>query len=426
MSTKRRIALLALVFVLFVSVLSANVLVAADRTVLDAEYTVDAAEEAGFDEEFTAVFENAVTDEEAWNEGQRPVETDVSGIVDDVVDDDDVRAEVEATIDHLYAYLRGDVDTLELVVETEPVKQGVLEAVETELEAVSVSDVDEEVFDVAPDELGSDVGTSIDEMAESESAFYDHREEFEELIKDEIQSETPIELSDEQLEAAYEDQREEINAELRAEQDDAISHLVADGTLPASFETPVAEISGVYIDALTREVDHEEYATTVESALDDLRSIALSEIESELDDELPDEVDLAEEFDEDELASIEDAQTVTSTVNLLVTLLPLVAVGVGLLVLALWPASVATVVIGSVSAIVGALAILGSMVAEGQVESFLAANEGPATVTRFVEVFIGGLFDVLTGQSWLLVAVGIVAIGVGVALRLDVVPIDLD
>ena len=425
-STKRRIALFVLVSVLFISVLSANVLVAADRTVLDAEYTIDAAEEAGFDDEFVEEFETAVADEEAWNEETIPVETAVDEILDDVVDDDEVRAEVEAAIDHLYAYLLGDVDTLELVVETEPVKERVLDAVETELEDVSVEDVDDGVFDLAPDELGTDVGASIDEMAESESAFDEEREAFEERIKDEIQAETPRELSDEELDAAYEDQREEINTELRSIQDDAVADLVTDGTIPASFEAPVAEIANAYVDALTREIDHEEYATTVESALGDLRSIALEEIESELDAELPDEVDLAEEFDEDELATIEDAQTVTSTVTLLVTLLPLVAIGIGLLVVALWPASVATIAIGGVSAIVGALAIAGATIAEGQVGSLLAERDGPATVTTFVEVFVGGLFYVLTDQSLLLIAAGIVAIGIGVAIRLDVVPIDLD
>ncbi|WP_254863657.1 hypothetical protein [Halovivax gelatinilyticus] len=427
MNVRNGVTLGVLVLVLFVAILSANVLVAADRTVLDAEYAADTAEEAELYDEITAELHAELRGEADVGGSGMPTDAAAEEILESAISSEYVQGEVTAAIEQVYAYLHGETDELRIIVDTEPVKAGVLEALEAEFETLGPADVGEELSTAVPSDLGEEnPGVAIEEMAESESRFVEHREAFEERAKERIQEETPYPMTDEQLDAAYEDEREEIRAELVSEQDELIDRAVADGALDGAYEAPVRQISQARIDAVTGEIGYDEYVDRVESATADVRAVALEEAAAELDAEFPETVDLSDEFGADEASSMETAQTATSTASTLAFVLPLLGLALVGAVAYLWPASTTAIAVGAVSAVAGLVGVVASRVTGSVLDDAIGSASGPDAAERFVELLLGGMLDLLTWQSGGLLIVGVGLVGLGIAIRRGLVLPDLE
>ncbi|ELZ08428.1 hypothetical protein C479_13853 [Halovivax asiaticus JCM 14624] len=414
----QRIVLLGVLGMVFSSaLLSANVLIAADQTVMDADYAADTADEAKLHGSLEGEIERQIQANDSVDTAALPIDRSVDDILADSITSDYVRTQVEANMDRFYAYLDGDRETLTLEIETEPVVQNVLDELEPELETLRPSDFDETLANVGSDEMAADHGTAIEEMTESESQFLAHRQAFEERVKERIQEETPFPMTDEQLDREYENRREDIRADLIATQDEQLAAAVEDGTLPASFEAPVRTIMTARIDALTGEIGYDSYVTAVETGMDDLRAAALDEAETRLREEVPSTIDLTEDFGSQERSSMETAQRATGLAGTLTMVLPLVALGAAAIVALRFPPAVAARSIGLGAAVVGLVSLVGARVTEGAVGSAIDDADGPEAALQFVRLLFEGLFGMLTWQSAGLLVVGLGLVGVSVAIQ---------
>lgn len=422
----RAITLGVLGLVFFGAVLSSNVLLAADQTVMNEEYAADTAEEAELHDEITAELRTELESQIDLGGTDLPIEISKDELVSDAISSDHVQSELEANLDRLYAYLHGETDDLYLAVDTSPVKAGIVESVEDSIGDLELTDVADRFDGLAPQELDMDPAVVIPEMAESESQFLHHRERFEGQIKEQIQEETPYHMTDAQLEEAYQQRRDDIRAEMRDEVNQRIDQAVEQGTIEPAFEEPARTVGLAWIDAMTGAIEYQEYSNQIDDAMESARTAAVEELESRLDEELPETVDLTEEFGQQEAQSMERAQTATTTANSLTLVLPIVGLVAAALVAYLFPASTAAFAVGGISAIVGAIGLLAATVAGSTVADAIDSANGPEPALRFVELLLDGLFGLLTWQSGALVVIGLGLIGFGVAIRRDLVDIGLE
>lgn len=122
MGAKRKALLIGLGAVFFLALLSANLVVAADRTVLDAEFVKDTAEESGLYEGLTDDFEEGMGSE-APDGDEWPLERSASSVFRAAVTEEYVRSQSEANIDRAYGYLHGERSRLRVELAMEPVKR---------------------------------------------------------------------------------------------------------------------------------------------------------------------------------------------------------------------------------------------------------------------------------------------------------------
>lgn len=413
MDTKRKVALALLGVVLFAAVLSANLVVAADRTVLDAGFAKDTAEESGLYESITDEIRGSLAGEFEPVEQRASLERSAEGIVEDAVTEEYVQSQIEANVDRTYEYLHGESDEFRVEVDVAPVKEDVV----AELDG-AIGGVDLAAFDVPR-------AGEIQAMADSEAEFDRQREGFREDAKARIQAETDEELSDEQLERRLDENmgaiREDLHERRQAELDGAF-----DDGVEAAVEEPARDVSAARVDALTGELTYEEYVQRFETAEEDARDAVVASFETRLDEAVPDAVDLTGEMDDDARETVETARTAVSLAGTLVYVLPVVALAAAGLVAWLAPASLAATVVGGVAALVGVLGVVGAQVALDRVETALAVAGDSSGTTEFVANAAAGALGTLTVQSTVLLVVGIALVAVGMAIRRDLLPADFD
>jgi hypothetical protein len=412
MGIARKVGLAGLGIVLFVLLLSANAVVALDQTALDAEFTKETAEEADLYETFADEMTSQLEGAGPTNAEQLPIDRSPQEILQAVDLEGYFRSQGEENIDATYAYLHGETEEPQIEFETEPLKEEMVAEVETDVEDTNLSDLDA-MFGTETEGMPS--GAELERMAESREAFEDQRQEFRAERKAEIQAETERELSDEELEAALDDRMDDIRQGMLEGVDAGL-----EGELEgpqAELEEPVRSLQIAYIDAVTGETTYEEYAQTVETARGDIRDAFVDIFEAQLDEQLPESVDVTEQLGEEEMETVETAQTAVSVMNTLAIVLPilalLVAGGIG------WLAaqSTAAIEIGAVSLLVGAIGVVGSFVGTEQFQQLFDPANAPPGVGEFVTTFVTGILGVLTWQSAFLAVLGVIAVAVGLAIR---------
>lgn len=411
MDTARKVGLVGLGVVLFVSLLAANGAVALDRTALDSEYTKDKAAEAGLYETFAEELRQDIAGDGPTDDSEWPLERTPDELLESALTDEYVASQGEDNIDAIYAYLHGETDELSVEIDTDPLKEPVLEAVESDLETLELGAVmpSPDEIERIPDEAG------IEAMAEDRATFEDAREQFRADRKEEIQERTERELSDEELEQGLEESMDEIRTEMLDRLDGELDGEFT-GT-EATLEEPVRTLQTARVDALTGEITYEEYADTVETARTDLEDAFLEVVETELDEELPGTVDLTEGMGEEETEALETAQTGVSAVSTLAIVLPILAILLAGAVGYLAPRSIAAIEVGTVSLLVGAIGIVGSVVATDQFRAVFDPADAPPAMGEFTLSFVTGILSAVTWQSAFLAAVGVVALAVGLAIR---------
>lgn len=148
---KRKALLAGVGILLAITVLTGNVLVLADRTVLDAEFAKATVEEAGIHERLGEdLRQNA-------GAGDAPIE--------ELLTDEYVKAQIDANVERFYGYLHGDRDQLSLYFELEPIKGELAREVAAENEAVDRETARAKVDEELPDT--HDFTEGMDESAES-------------------------------------------------------------------------------------------------------------------------------------------------------------------------------------------------------------------------------------------------------------------
>lgn len=413
MGTGTKILLAILGIALVVALLSANLVVAADRTVLDGDFVKDTANEEEVYEvlvdEIREELEQEAPDGDA---DELPIDRSPPELIQAAIDEETIREQGDENIDALYAYLHGETDELHLEIDLGPIVQDVTAELEAELSNIDLG------------EVGVPQGEEMEAMAESEEQFEQHQAEFKEEQKERIQEETPMELSDEELEQAFEEQSDELRDELLEQQDQLFEQeLSEEMDVDADIEEPAEALLTAHVDALLGEIKHDEYEAEVESAKDDLAAELVDVLEDELEEELPDDgtVELTEELDDEAMEPLEMAQDVVSAVGLLAIALPLVALLIAGVIAWLAPPSTASLTVGTVSTLVGAVGIGVAQVAGGQVESLIAEGDAPDVVADFVLGIVSGVLGTITVQSAILLVVGLGLIGVGIAIRQGVI-----
>ncbi|MEF8780819.1 MAG: hypothetical protein V5A46_09105 [Haloferacaceae archaeon] len=400
-------------FFLLVSLVAANAVVGVERTALDGEFVEESLEEEGAYEVALEEMESELaTDAAGEPEGgdAAAVESSPDELLAASVTEEYLQEQTERNIDRLYAYLHGEREDLYVAVDVEPLKGEVASEIASDVvESMDVSEFD-------PRFAG---------MTESQSQFQAAREEFEAEQKQRIQEETDRELSDRELEAAYDQARGEI----RAEAITRIEEEVAAGEYPGPVADAAVELGTVYVDGLVQpDATYEEFLGDVEDAEANLIAAAETAAERQLDEEIPDTVELTDELTAEDREQLETVREGVSLLDNLAIALPILAVVLALLVgRATATRSGGLFVVGSTSALAGGVGVGGLTLLQGTVEvefDSIAAQEG---LSPGLADLLLGLFDrvvgVFIGQSWVLLGLGLVLVVAGFGTRAGWLPI---
>ncbi|MBS3760942.1 MAG: hypothetical protein KGY43_05670 [Halodesulfurarchaeum sp.] len=401
----RSLAIAVLVILLVVSLGTANITIGVERTVLNGDYVSDSLSE---EEAYSVIVDEAQRQLET---GETPQEgPTIDELFPKVLTESYVQNQTEANIERAFAYLHGDRKDIYLAINTTPLKDDLAaELANQTLAEQGIADFDQ----------------TLAELAESESQFQTVREEFKAEQLQRIQAETEPELSDAELEAAYEDRREDIRTVLV----DELETRVAESDHPEALRPVIIDLGTLRIDALmdpdmtytefTTELD--EHKTTLEETLEEL-------VRDQIDEELPDTMELSEQLGPEERAQLEELRGIVGILDLLVVILPLLTIGIALLIgwVTLTRSSGLFVVGGTVT-VTGLLSALGFMGAgpwiESEIGTITTQGDMPAALSELLVALISRTVSVFVTQSWLVVLLGIILIVIGFAIRRALLPI---
>ena len=407
-SSLRGILIGVLALSLLLSLVTANTVIGVDRTVLNEEFVKDGLESEGAYDALSIVMIEGIQEDISPDEQGVNEEFDdgppMDQILSDVITADYLQAEIESNIGNIYGYIHGDTEELVIVFDVKPIKDGIA----TNMAVWLAYENDLSEFDEA---LGL--------MLQSEADYEAVRTDFKEVQLERIQADTDEELTREELEAQYDESREDIRQELLTD----LEKQMAGDEMPAGLKDAMIELGTIRIEA---QLDEKMTYAEFQAEVDDLRSTLAQEFEnfirSDLDQEMPDQMVLTDEMDEDELAPFETLRTAASIVGVLVFILPLGAIGIsaGIVRFAsrrstgLFIASGTAVLAGILGLAVGTL---GATLATSFLESLLLAEGAPVEMVAAITGFVGRIMAVLTVQSLVLVGLGAVGIGIGIGFQ---------
>lgn len=395
---------------LVLSLLGANLVVGAERTVLNADYVTDGLADEGVYEELADGMAEDVEPRGATDalgstfDGDGP---DPAAMAESVVTPAWIEDEVERNLEAAYAYLHGDAEELELALDTGAVKAGF----GAEFEAWI---------------LEADTATISERMArltESQDSFQQTRTEFRDEQYQLIQQRTEEELSQSELEARYDENREAIRGELI---DDLEASL--ESGAPPPIQQATIEYGTVAVDGLVAEsIEYDSLVAEEEQAREALATAVGDAVRTRLDEEVPDRMDLTAEMDDQAFETAETAQSAVSLLDLLAIALPVVAIGLAGLVAnvsqrrsnALWR-------VGAAVAVVGLLSAVGTWVAASLLPELLSfEGETPAPAEAGLSLATDAL-GIITMQSVLVLVVGLLLVAAGLGVRRELLPVTDD
>lgn len=461
MSLARNIAVGFLAVLLVTTAVSANVAIAADRTVLSGDYVTNT---LSSEDAYASFRETAI---ETLSEESGTGGADVGGklltdALERAVTEEYVREQAEDNIDRFYGYLHGEEDSLALYVETEPALERLGPAIASIVEERTVGEliqatgVDPEFQDVPVDtELLTTLESGPEGYQEARTTF---RERMTERVVDSLVEQTVADATDDELlalvipdydprdytaaekERLVEDRRSEIEDALRdrilAERGDEIDRRVADrlDEYAAQVEAPADPqtvdeaaksleavlVRGLADRDLTYETFHQDLAQAKRAAGEVLGATATEQAREQLGDE----VSLTEQLDSDVKSQLERAKTVVGYIDLATILLPVLALVIlGLMWLVSRSALVVSLAGGISLAIVGIGSAAGAQLVGSTVESALPApNDVPAALADVLEALVNGVIDTFLTQSIVVLVLGAVLVVLAVLLWYDVLP----
>ncbi len=394
---------------LVLSVLGANVVVGAERTVLNADFVADGLEDEDIYVELADGMAEGVQPQGATEaigntfDGEGP---DPAAMAESVVTPAWVQGEVERNLDSAYAYLHGDTDELRLVLDTGAVKGGFAAEFETWILEADTATLDERMA----------------QLTESQESFEQTRTNFENRQYQRIQQRTQEDLSQSELEARYDENRDAIRGELVSQLEESL----AESSGPPQIRQAAVEYGTVAIDGLvTESTDYDELVNQEEQAREELATAVSGAVSARLDEEVPDSMDLTSDMDAQTLDTIETARTAVSLLDLLAIVLPVGALALaGLLGYVSRRRSNGLWRVGATVAAVGLLCAVLAWLASSMLPRLLNVESGqtPAPAEAALSMATEALGTLLT-QSVLLFVVGLLLVGAGIGVRRELLPV---
>lgn len=477
MSLARSAVIVLLVALLAVDLGAANAAVAADRTVLNPGFVTTTLEEEGAYEAAEPIVLDQLPADDSTEGEAPPLPVDPQTVAAAAIDAEYVQSQVEPNIERTYAYLHGRTDELQLSIDLVPAKTAIADAVEDELTNASPTELVETVGGEEGDLTFEASGTTIElttvaEMAEDESTFRAERRELRQTVRDRVVTAAVDEAFDratnddllrlvipdydpdayteaekEQLVADNEAAiREELREQIEAEDDGEIAAAVDErlaenreavranvsasmneslGDLDPAVAEPVRDLALVAVDGYLADVTHDEFSAEFGAATDDLAAGMGVLVEDQLDEEIPNRVDLDEQLDAEAMRNLDQARQAVGWIDLLSVVLPLVGLGLigGLFLLT---RTVAVTAIGAgVGLALGGLPVLaGAALIPGWLRTAMANGQAPPAVAELGLAVVGQVADAVFLQSAVVVGVGVVALAAGLALHLGLVDVE--
>ncbi|MFB6353729.1 MAG: hypothetical protein ABEJ92_06550 [Halobacteriales archaeon] len=476
MGVVRSAAIVLLVALLAVDLAAANALVAADRTVLNPGFvTTTLEEENAYSQAEPLVVESFPLGELGSTDGgSPPLPVDPDAVAGAALDPAYLESQVEPNIERALAYLHGNADELQLAVDLEPVKGAVADAVEAELanasptELVGVVGGDGRELTLERNGVTIDLVTAA-RMAENASVFRSERAAFRADIRERvldrlvdrafrnatdderlalvIDDYDPSDYTEAEKARMVEEREPEIRAAIRERIESADDGRLADavddrlaamresvrtdvanrlneslGDADPAIARPMADLVLVAVDGYLADTTYEAYRADFQAAADDLAAGLATVIETRLDEQAPDRVDLDEQLDQTAMENLEQARRTVVLIDWLAIGLPLLALLlIGLVYLA--SRSVAVTAVGAgVGLVLGGLpGLVGAALLPARLRTVLLSGDAPPAVADLGLALAGQVTDAVFVQSGVVVALGVVAVAAGLALRFGVI-----
>jgi len=384
-------AVVVLAVLLAGTVAAGSTVVGAERTVLDAGYvTGTLAATDGYDDVRGPVTASV---REGLSGGEDPVAEELPPGIEFQPFDREAFADaavaeafgpdrIDRTIEGVYGYLHGRRGPEALTVSLEPVKAAYAERVTREaitIDAAALVDVGGGTD--GPVQVDR---TTVERLRANESSYRATRAEFRDSLPAGTDREALGERTKADLEPAIED--------ATAEEDSRVTDAVI-------------EIQFATVDALTGDLEYDTYRSRLDDAEADLRTVAGERVRERIDGAAPSAVTIG--ADGDVLGSVDDLAGPVRTLDLLVWVLPIAALGVIALLFALTrsiPTTARTVGAALLGAAVVclAVAVLSREVIVGRLGQAIGGDFG-----AIVGPLVDGFLDAIVVQSLVLATVGI-------------------
>lgn len=468
MSGGHTAAVVALGVLLTLTVAAGNVVFAAQGSVLSQDFVTEAmAEEEGYDaltREMQRSVANATSNATGGDLGGDSFSSLVEGDpIQDAVTSEYVEAQVEPNVAAFYTYLHGDSEALNLTLDARPLAGNAGENVAASIRNATVT----ELVEAAPGDPFADVPVDaafVERLNEGPDAYraakqdlrervhervldaYVNRsfadavaaEEYDRLLAPVVPNYDPDEYTEREKARMVDEREREVRAALRtdveSEHGDEIDATVED-RLDAyredvAADRPSADRYGneaiataagdLEVAAATTDRSYERYRENATGARADL-AVAIGDYVTERITREAGVVDLNERLEIPKRGEFETARTAVGYADLAVIVLPLLALA---LLGGVWFASgsiAVTAATAGASLLVGALpALVGAQVVGHRLRSMLEIQgEAAASLEPVVVGIVDRVVAAVTGQSLLLAILGVVLIGVALALRYD-------
>ncbi|MFB6308774.1 MAG: hypothetical protein ABEH35_05535 [Haloarculaceae archaeon] len=454
MSLAKKAGLVVLSIVLTLTLVTTNVVVAAHTTVLDPGFTKQTLEEENAYTELNDAIESSIESQAANGTGGS-ISGDLAGdLVAEAVSQDYVESQTERNVDRLYAYLHGNRETLNLSVNTEPIKENVSEELADRVRNQSLADLvqttgNEEQFNQGPVNL-----TLIERMTANQSSYEAAKADFRSSVRERVLTEMvnatvqqasndellalviedydPNDYTEEEKEQMVDDREDEIRAavreQIRTERSDELDRRVEDAlelarqqATDTSGSTPVenatADLQSTVARGLTTDMDYQTFDQEYTQAKDDLAAAISEQAEQRLDEQLPDRMSLSEQLGTGAEQGLQQARNVVQWLDRLAIILPLVALV--LVGIAWW----ATRSVASVTSVLGTSLLFAGLpfvIAADLLRSRLPSLVGAGGSNPVSDIIVGVLDQTvgrLGAQSLVVALLGLVLVGVSLGLR---------
>lgn len=473
MGVVRSLSIGVLIILLTASLVGANATTAAQRTALDQDFVTTSLSEEDAYGAFRDMMINETTQQIGVEETNTPIP--IEPIIEDAITRDYIQNQIDPNIERVYAYLHGNRDNVSIVVDISPLKEEISTGIGDEIRERSLSDLlelagVEDLGTISVEGITIEV-TDLLTMGESEQAYQDTRQDFRDTIRDAvidrfvdeafqtrsndellalvIEDYDPTAYSDAEKEQMVDDRETAIRAALRdriiaeddGEIDDAVDNALGEyraaartqveetvraetGDLDPAVTDAVVNLTLVGLDGLITEMTYDEFRSELDAAKTDLANAVAVMVDTRLDEEVPDQVDLTDEMGQNTRQQLETARETVQLADLLSIALPLAAIGLaGLLWVVSGSVLLTTAGLGIGLLTAGASGLAAATVIPPEIKAQVTAG-GPDRLGEIILGIVDQLFAVVSTQSLILTAIGaILVLGTGLVYA-GVIPRD--
>ncbi|RZN62913.1 hypothetical protein [Methanonatronarchaeum sp. AMET6-2] len=407
MGLLRKILVVLLAILLILGFSFASTAITAERTVLNADFVKDTIDD---EELHKAIHEEIISTMKDVDEEEPDDEMpeEIINVLGEAVSPDFLRDTIHTNIDFVYEYMDGEKDEIVLEININETRDKFEVEMESLLQQLNLTEITEiiheeeiEEREVIHEYQGIEFTLSmVDRMLEDEGSYNEVIDEYRSDLADEVGEDQVDELIQQFIDEVRDELEE--NAEVD-EEEDAFKEAYADLLI-----TPLQSISD--------EDDYSEFKSSMEEAKTDLSSAFTTLFYTEMLDEFPDEINLNEELDEDEIDLLEDARDYLQMSGLFIVLLTVVLlVFVALIWLASGSLITTAYATGASALIASLLGITNHFTTPILLDELMVEirEEAPEAFAEFIETFIMNIVGTHTIHSIILLIIALILIGTG-------------